>query len=307
MIEIALIDSGADMNCIQEGLIPLKYYEKSSETLTQANGENLIIKYKIPNVHICNDGVCFETVFVLIKDLSSKIILENPFMALLYPFLTTTEGIKTNVLGKDMLFKFILPPISKEIYSLDNIFIIKEIDKEKIYRKNRHLLSLKLEIIYKRIANKLVEAILNHKIEEFRQQIETEICSNLLTAFWHRRRHIVQLPYEKYFNERRITAKARPIQMNNELLEHCKNEIEDLLNKGLIRKSKSPWRCAAFYVNKQVELEQGVQRLVINYKPLNKALQWIRYPIPNKKDLLDRLHEATIFSKFDMKSGFWQI
>ena len=43
--------------------------------------------------------------------------------------------------------------------------------------------------------------------------------------------------------------------MNNELLEHCKKEIEDLLNKGLIRKGKSPWSCAAFYVNKQAELE----------------------------------------------------
>ena len=36
LTDIALIDSGADMNCIQEGLIPLKYYEKSSERLTQA-------------------------------------------------------------------------------------------------------------------------------------------------------------------------------------------------------------------------------------------------------------------------------
>ena len=54
-------------------------------------------------------------------------------------------------------------------------------------------------------------------------------------------------------------------------------------------------------------MERGVPRLVINYKPLNKPLQWIRYHIPNEKDLLDRLHEATIFSKFDMKSGFWQI
>ena len=54
--------------------------------------------------------------------------------------------------------------------------------------------------------------------------------------------------------------------MNNELLENCKKEIEDLLNKGLIKKSKFPWSCAAFYVNKQVELEQGVPRLVINYK-----------------------------------------
>ena len=221
--------------------------------------------------------------------------------------MTTAEGIKTNVLGKDILFKFILPPIPKEIYSLDNISIIKAIDKERIYRKNRHLLSLKSEIIYERIADQLTDPILNHKIEVFTQQIEIEICSNLPTAFWHRYRHIVQLPYEKNFNERQIPTKARPIQMNNELLEHCKKEIEDLLNKGLIRKGKSPWSCAAFYVNKQAELERGVPRLVINYKPLNKALQWIRYPIPNKKDLLDRLHEAAIFCKFDMKSGFWQI
>ena len=97
LTKIVLIDSGADMNCIQERLIPFKYYEKSSQRLTQANGEKLIINYKISNVHICNDGICFETIFVLIKDLSFKIILGNPFMALLYPFLTTDEGIKTNL------------------------------------------------------------------------------------------------------------------------------------------------------------------------------------------------------------------
>ena len=42
--------------------------------------------------------------------------------------------------------------------------------------------------------------------------------------------------------------------MNNESLDHCKKEIENLLNKGLIKKkkkSKSPWSCAAFYVSKQ--------------------------------------------------------
>jgi hypothetical protein len=46
---------------------------------------------------------------------------------------------------------------------------------------------------------------------------------------------------------------------------------------------------------------------VINCKPLNKALKWIRYLIPNKKDLLQKLHSTFIFSKFDMKSRFWQI
>ena len=47
--------------------------------------------------------------------------------------------------------------------------------------------------------------------------------------------------------------------------------------------------------------------IFINYKPLNKVLEWVRYPIPNKKDLVNRLSRAVVFSKFDMKSGFWQI
>ena len=88
------------------------------------------------------------------------------------------------------------------------------------------MLSLKSEIIYERIADQLTDPILNHKIKVFRQQIEAEICSNIPTTFWHRYWHIVQLPYEKDFNERQIPTKARPIQMNNELLEQCKKELK---------------------------------------------------------------------------------
>jgi hypothetical protein len=46
---------------------------------------------------------------------------------------------------------------------------------------------------------------------------------------------------------------------------------------------------------------------VINFKPLNTVLEWIRYPIPNRQDLINRLSDSIIFSKFDLKSGFWQI
>ena len=95
--------------------------------------------------------------------------------------------------------------------------------------------------------------------------------------------------------------------MSSELLEYYKKEINDLLSKKLIRPSHSPWSCAAFYVHKASEIERHTPRLVINYKPLNKVLQWIKYPIPNKNDLIQRLYDATIFSKFDMKSGFWQV
>jgi hypothetical protein len=120
-------------------------------------------------------------------------------------------------------------------------------------------------------------------------------------------KHTVSLPYVKDFDEGKITTKARPIQMSQETMEFCRNEIEDLLRKGIIRKSKSPWSCSAFYVQKNVELERVAPRLVINYKPLNKVLEWIKYPIPNKRDLINRLSRSMIFSKFDMKIGFWQI
>ena len=134
-----------------------------------------------------------------------------------------------------------------------------------------------------------------------------KLCSDLPNAFWHRKQHMIDLPYEKDFDEKEIPTKARPIQMNSDLEQHYRKEITDLKSKEIISKSRSPWSCAAFYVNKNAEIERGTPRLVIIYKPLNKALRWVRYPIPNKKDLLQKLRSSVIFSKFDLKSGFWQI
>lgn len=123
-------------------------------------------------------------------------------------------------------------------------------------------------------------------------------------GFWNQKQHIL---YEGNFDEMEIPTKARPIQMKSKLEKHCRNEILDLLDKGLISKLKALWSCTAFYVNKNSEIERGTPRLIINYKPLNTALKWIQYPIPNKKDLLQKLYSANIFSKFGLKSGFWQI
>ncbi|RDX88198.1 hypothetical protein CR513_30245, partial [Mucuna pruriens] len=106
---------------------------------------------------------------------------------------------------------------------------------------------------------------------------------------WHRKKYEISLPYIKDFNERNIPTKVRPIQMNKEYLEYCKKKIQEYLEKELIRPSKSPWSCMGFYVMKASKIERGAPRLVINYKLLNKALEWIRYPLPNKSDLIKRI------------------
>lgn len=50
---IALIDFGADLNCIQGGLIPTKYFEKTTQKVRAANSQELQIKYKLSKAHIC--------------------------------------------------------------------------------------------------------------------------------------------------------------------------------------------------------------------------------------------------------------
>ena len=77
--------------------------------------------------------------------------------------------------------------------------------------------------------------------------------------------------------------------------------------QGVVLATSSPWACKAFYVNNRAEQARGKLRLVIDYKPLNQYPQDIKFPLPNKRALLQHLQGATIFSKFDRKSEFWQL
>ena len=104
---IFLVDTGADLNCIQEGLILTKYFEKSTERLNSANGSKMHIKYEINNAHVCKDKVCFKTSFVLVKNLNDKVILRLPFIHLLLPFTTNVDGITTAPFGQPVKFNFL--------------------------------------------------------------------------------------------------------------------------------------------------------------------------------------------------------
>ncbi|KAL2493399.1 Enzymatic polyprotein [Abeliophyllum distichum] len=269
-----LLDSGADQNYIREGIVPTKYFEKTTGNLYGASGKSLNIQYKLTQAHVCNGDICFKSSFYLVKDLDQEVILGTPFLVQLYPITVTEKGLSSNT--------------STMISSL-NSQILPHIET------------------FTRVLEQLESKQFKSRISEIDRAIRKEVCSTIPNAFWNRKKHIVTLPYIPDFNENQIPTKARPIQMNKELLDTCTKEIQDLLGKRLIRPSKSLWSCAAFYVNNHGEIERGAPRLVINYKPLNQVLQWIRYPMPQKKDLLNRLLNAVIFSKFDLKSGFWQI
>ena len=71
--------------------------------------------------------------------------------------------------------------------------------------------------------------------------------------------------------------------MNADLEQHYRLEIRDLESKVLIQKSRSPWSCAAFYVNKNSEIERGTPRLVINYKPFKFCFKMDQISDPQQK------------------------
>jgi hypothetical protein len=107
---VVLIDTGADLNYIQEGLVPTKYYSKLKETLRSANGSKMQITFEINKAHVCQDNVCFKTTFVLVKNMTDKVILGLPFITLLYPFTTDQDGLITYPMDENVKFKFLASP-----------------------------------------------------------------------------------------------------------------------------------------------------------------------------------------------------
>ncbi|KAI3773113.1 hypothetical protein L6452_04312 [Arctium lappa] len=80
-------------------------------------------------------------------------------------------------------------------------------------------------------------------------------------------------------------------------------QLQDLLEKGFIRPSSSPWGAPALFVKKK----DGAMRMCIDYRELNKVTVKNRYPLPRIDDLFDQLQGAGCFSKIDLRSGYHQV
>ncbi|GJP76686.1 hypothetical protein CLOP_g7129 [Closterium sp. NIES-67] len=94
-----------------------------------------------------------------------------------------------------------------------------------------------------------------------------------------------------------------PYRLSPTKLADMKKQIEYLLAKGLIRPSTSPYGAPVLFTPKP----DGSLRMCIDYRALNKQTIKNKYPIPRIDDLLDQLRGATVFSKLDLRSGYWHI
>ncbi|XP_052113917.1 uncharacterized protein LOC110278045 [Arachis duranensis] len=106
-----------------------------------------------------------------------------------------------------------------------------------------------------------------------------------------------------------------PYRMAPTELRELKVQLEDMLEKGFIRPSTSPWGAPVLFVKKKdgtmrvlfVKKKDGTMRLCVDYRQLNKITVRNKYPLPRIDDLFDQLQGATCFSKIDLRSGYHQL
>ena len=93
----------------------------------------------------------------------------------------------------------------------------------------------------------------------------------------------------------------RPLgNLNQYELEALKEYITDLLNKGWIKHSKSPFGANILFAKKK----DGSLRVVIDYRGLNNITIKDRTPLPNIKEMHVRLRGAKVYTKLDLRDGF---
>jgi hypothetical protein len=87
-----------------------------------------------------------------------------------------------------------------------------------------------------------------------------------------------------------------PFRMTTPELAELKEHIKELLEKGFIRPSSSPWGATVIFVPKK----DGTQRLCVDYRALNQVTIKNKYLLPRIDDLFDQLRGACVFSKIDL-------
>src|SRR5256885_714638 len=102
-------------------------------------------------------------------------------------------------------------------------------------------------------------------------------------------------------DEKPIKQRARRLSVKEKELE--KEHIEEMLKKGIIRKSKSSWASSIVFVQKK----RGEMQFCVDYRKLNKITKKDNHPLPRIDEMLDKFEGSQWFSSIDLASAYWQV
>lgn len=86
------------------------------------------------------------------------------------------------------------------------------------------------------------------------------------------------------------------------------DQVQDMLSKGIIERSSSPWAAQVVMVPKR----DGTRRFCVDFRFINAKTKRDVYPLPRIDEILERVGQVAgrgtkFMSSLDLKNGFWQV
>ena len=100
-----------------------------------------------------------------------------------------------------------------------------------------------------------------------------------------------------------VPIKQRPYRTTPENKQEIDRQVNDMLERGIIPESVSPWSSPVVIVKKK----NGEMRFCIDFRSINKITKKDSFPMPLVAETLDALSGTHYFTTLDLKSGYWQI
>jgi hypothetical protein len=288
----ALVDTGCTWSCTRIKAAGLIWESQASLKVTVGNSAQIYISEIARDVKMIINGKEFEEeILCYIPELPDDFLLGNMFLKRNYPVIMIQGGI---ILGNHYVpTAFYGPSRVNEVRSEESD---SSIGTSSSYQE-------KLDSWINLLGGRILP-IRDSRLEEIKSLL-SENWSDNPQKLWKK-----SMPEaEIILKDPTTIIRSKGITYPKTMIEEFEKQIPELLDLGLIRHSKSQHRSAAFMVMNHAEQVRGKARMVIDYRTLNIATKDDGYNLPNQESLRNRIRSERpeVYSKFDLKSGYWQI
>ena len=269
-----LVDTGAS-DCFVSPTI-IKFNAKSSIPVTLADGSSRMAK-----------GPCRLQVRI------ENAKVDFPFLCLDMPYdaILGLDFLETLNLACDWRNNTLIPLGSTKTPVTCNLVSAQHVDKDIEEGDQVYLMSIESTSPFSQVKDPDLKALLEEYKDVFPDKPPERLPPDRGASF-----RITLRPD--------TTPVVRPMRrLSPADMESLTKEISTLLENGLIRPSESPFGAQVLFVDKK----DGSRRMCIDYRSLNEGTVRDSYPLPLIDEIFDRVGDAKIFTKLDLRSGYHQM